>query len=198
MNWLIDLDRALFIKINLDWTNRFFDWFFPLITDLNREPLALVMVLGLLVYWYWRQRQVALKWILLVVLSVGFSDLISYRVVKSMVDRNRPPYAGIEFQLRTNNHSGASFPSNHAANMFAAATVLSGGLPQLAPIFFAIAALVAYSRVYVGVHFPLDVLCGAIIGVGVALAMMRLFCRRLGLVRLPRAKPKSRALLEEE
>jgi membrane-associated phospholipid phosphatase len=172
---LVQFDRQLFEVINVGWTNSVFEFIFPLITDLHKEPVFLVFVLFSLAFWVWRQGARALKWILVLILSVGFADLFAYRVIKKSVDRARPPYSGVTYELRTNSHSGDSFPSNHATNMFAAATALSGAAPSLAPVFFGVAFLVAYSRVYVGVHFPLDVTAGAIIGVLIAALVRRLF-----------------------
>jgi undecaprenyl-diphosphatase len=82
-------------------------------------------------------------------------------------------------------HDG-SFPSGHAATSFAAATVLSFAFPRLAPALFLLAAAVGFSRVYVGVHYPLDVLGGAVLGVLVATAL-RLLVK--GLQRSQRATP---------
>jgi undecaprenyl-diphosphatase len=64
-----------------------------------------------------------------------------------------------------------SFPSGHTATAVAGAIVLSYFVPQAAPLFALLAALIAYSRLYVGVHYPLDVLAGAAIGLGVATAL---------------------------
>src|SRR5206468_3552783 len=77
--------------------------------------------------------------------------------------------------LRTARHYGYSFPSIHAANSFAAAAFLGAFYPTPRVLFFAVAAAVAYSRVYVGVHYPLDVaggaLCGLLIGWSAAAAL---------------------------
>jgi undecaprenyl-diphosphatase len=60
-----------------------------------------------------------------------------------------------------------SFPSGHAAFSFAAATVLAFGVPRLRVFWFALGTLIAFSRIYIGVHYPLDVAGGAIVGIAV-------------------------------
>jgi undecaprenyl-diphosphatase len=101
-------------------------------------------------------------------------------LVKVAVGSKRPgePDALIEIP-----HSH-SFPSGHTATAFAAATVLSFCTPRLAPALFLLAAAIAYSRLYVGVHFPLDVAGGIVIGVATAL-LLRAAIRRRSL-RAPR------------
>jgi undecaprenyl-diphosphatase len=91
--------------------------------------------------------------------------------LKALVDRERPPsrYAMPEPLVRVPHD--ASFPSGHAATSFAAATILSFAWPRLAPFLVLLAAAVAFSRVYVGVHYPLDVLWGAALVVLIAFAL---------------------------
>jgi undecaprenyl-diphosphatase len=188
LNSLIEFDHWLFERINLDWTNGFFDWLMPNITDLHKQPAFIMAMVPLLLFWVWKKRELAAAWILVLVLSVGLSDMISYRVIKAQVERARPIEAGMKVELRTSHHSGTSFPSNHSSNMFAAATVLSAAFPVAWPAFFTFAILVAYSRVYVGVHFPIDVIAGALLGMSVAWTVRKLFAGWL-----PKARPKKQS-----
>lgn len=163
-----NLDQSLFHSINSEWTNSLLDLIFPFLTDLNHSKYLIPVVLVALAYWLMKSRYKAAMWILVLVASVGLSDFVSYRVIKSTAERNRPEQAGIPVVLRTTHHSGSSFPSNHAANAFAAASILAVALPGSSMLVFFVAFLIAYSRVYVGVHFPADVLAGALLGMAIA------------------------------
>jgi undecaprenyl-diphosphatase len=101
-------------------------------------------------------------------------------IVKVAVGEKRPTDPN---PLITIPHSN-SFPSGHAATAFAGATALSLVCPRAAPAFYLLAAAIAYSRLYVGVHFPLDVAGGIVIGVATAL-LLRAAARRLSR-RVPR------------
>ena len=79
-----------------------------------------------------------------------------------------------------------SFPSGHAATSFACATVIAALSPSLRLPAFVLATAIAWSRVYVGVHYPLDVVAGALYGAGVGLVVLR------GLPRLAAVRPRSR------
>jgi membrane-associated phospholipid phosphatase len=99
--------------------------------------------------------------------------------VKLAVGRARPVDDPLVSEPTT-----SSFPSGHAATSFACAATLAWLLPRrAAPVLFVLAAAIAYSRVYVGVHYPLDVLAGAALGLLVATAL------RLLLTVLRRSRP---------
>lgn len=97
-------------------------------------------------------------------------------IVKSLVGEKRPDDPD---PLIVIPHSH-SFPSGHTATAFAGATVLSWLEPRAAPAFYVLAAAIAYSRLYVGVHFPLDVVGGLAIGLATALLLLAAARRRSG------------------
>jgi undecaprenyl-diphosphatase len=105
--------------------------------------------------------------ILLAVLVADAGGELLSDVGKALVARHRP----FEHQLgpRSSTHS---FPSGHAATSFACATVLSYYAPGLRVPLFVLAALIGLSRVYNGMHYPTDVLAGAVLGVLIALLLL--------------------------
>ncbi len=162
--WVESADRALFHKLNRDWTAPFLDSFLPHLTDLHKQKWFLYTAAAGLAWWVWKGRKPAVKAIVVIGLAIGLTDFVNHRLVKPVIHRPRPEKAGISPILRTPSHAGWSFPSNHAANMGAAASALSYAYPAWAPAFLIPAVLVAYSRVYCGVHFPADVLAGLLLG----------------------------------
>src|SRR5947199_8937597 len=101
--------------------------------------------------------------------------------LKGVIPRARPHADALVARPHTH-----SFPSGHATTSFACATVLGLLLPPLRIPLFALAAAVAWSRVYVGVHYPLDVVAGAALGVGIGVTVIRV------LPRLAAARRRSR------
>ena len=118
--------------------------------------------------------------LLLTVVAVAVADW-SATGIKTLVNRDRPPVRYAEPKALVGVPHDHSFPSGHAATSFAGATMLAFAFPRLAPILLVLAAAVAFSRVYVGVHYPVDVIAGAALGVLVATALRLLVRGRLRL-----------------
>jgi undecaprenyl-diphosphatase len=109
---------------------------------------------------------------LLTLLAVAVADLAA-TAVKVLTDRPRPYVAHPEQEPLDRATLELSLPSGHAATSFAAAVVLARFAPRWAtPFLFVLAALIAWSRVYVGVHYPTDVLLGALLGAAVGLLVL--------------------------
>jgi undecaprenyl-diphosphatase len=117
--------------------------------------------------------------LLMTFVAIAVADWSS-TAIKALVDRPRPPLRYPTPKTLVPLPRDASFPSGHAATSFAAATMLAFAFPRLAPALFVLAGAVAFSRVYVGVHYPLDLIGGAALGVLVSLALRALVrARRL-------------------
>ncbi len=129
--------------------------------------------------------------VLVTAAAVWIADLLTL-AIKETVDRPRP-YVSIAEVDRLMGAVGSSFPSGHAATSAAGFAVLAIAVPRLAPAFAGLAAAIAFSRIYVGVHYPTDVLAGMAIGaaVGAATAWLTLL-RSPGTVRprRPRDRPR--------
>jgi undecaprenyl-diphosphatase len=126
-------------------------------------------VIGAALAIVWRRPQV---FVLVAVTALTTNVLTS--LVKLAVHRDRPPTVILDPQALTDVPGSSSFPSGHASTSFACAYVISRLAPRLTVFVFVLAALIAFSRVYVGVHYPLDVLVGAIFGLLVAKALLML------------------------
>jgi undecaprenyl-diphosphatase len=126
-------------------------------------------------------------WLLVMLLAADFgANGLSYGL-REWIDRRRPPLVYPEPKPLVDVPHSGSFPSGHASVAFACATVIAWRVPRLGVPAFVLAAAIAWSRVYVGVHWPLDVLGGAVLGVPVATALLMLVRAR------PRSRPATRA-----
>jgi undecaprenyl-diphosphatase len=113
-------------------------------------------------------------WFVLAVATAGLTaDLLSL-ALRQLIGRERPFHVYAEPRPLVHEPSSGSFPSGHASAAFACATVIASASPRAGVAAFVLAALVAWSRVYVGVHWPLDVIGGAVLGVVVATVLLKL------------------------
>lgn len=173
MEKIAQLDRWLFKQINTAGENALFDWLLPPWRTPSFWIPAYAILLALLIY---RFRQKAAWWIFFLIATVGLVDLIGNQFLKQTFQRlrpcNEPLMAGEVFLRIPACGTGYSFISNHAANHFAIATfmflTLGKWLGKTGYLLFFWAFVVGYAQVYVGVHYPADVLAGAVVGTAVA------------------------------
>jgi undecaprenyl-diphosphatase len=165
---LIQFDQNLFFTINHGLSNSFFDWLMPALR--NRffwTPLYLFIII-FSIRTYGKQ-----GWIMILFLGLTFgcTDFISSSLIKPTVQRLRPcndPEIKSDVKNLIDCGSGYSFPSSHASNHFGLAVFLIvmffSKWKLILPIGLLWAASISFAQVYVGVHYPVDILAGAILG----------------------------------
>lgn len=178
-------DQWLFIQVNNRWTNPVFDSIMPFMrTSLYWMPLYLFV----LVFVVLNFKRTGLLWCLFFLATAALTDMTGTYVFKHNIHRPRPcsdPDFFFQVRLLTSHCSyGFSFVSNHAANHFGLAMffflTMRPVLKKWVLAGFVWAALIAYAQVYVGVHYPLDVLAGAVLGLILGSFTGILFNKRLG------------------
>lgn len=167
---LDEWDKTLFYKINTQWINPLADNILPWFRDPVIWAPIYIFLLAFIVLNYGKK---GLWWTLAFICTIAIADLIGARVFKDGIQRLRPcqdPLIMDHVRLLVQRCSGGpSFVSNHAANHFGIATfaflTFRGIIQKWMYVAFIWAIAIAYAQVYVGVHYPLDVLGGAVLGI---------------------------------
>ncbi len=154
-------DITWFYRINQGHQNPFFDRVMPYITEFDHWRF---WFLGAWLIWFVLGGKKTRITLVLLVLLVGLLDYSNSFFFKHLFARSRPCNALPDVRIFWPCPRSFSFPSNHAANVFGGVFFLSFIYRRYAPGLIVIALLVGYSRVYVGEHFPLDVVAGAVLG----------------------------------
>ena len=162
------IDTQLFLSINRSFAHRVLDQFFMVTT----EPVYYILpAIALLLYFLkadWRKTLVVVS---LAGITVFLTDTLCDDLLKPLFNRPRPCHPNMIVQgarciagLKTS----FSFPSAHAMNIFAQATLFALLFPAKSVFLFGFALMIGFSRIYLGVHYPFDVAGGAFLGSAVA------------------------------
>ncbi|MDB5008884.1 MAG: superfamily protein [Mucilaginibacter sp.] len=167
-DYLLQLDRHLFYFINHDLANPFFDWIMPW---LRNPKFWIPLYLFIIIFCIWKYKKQGIIIIVLMALSAGFADFTSASIIKPLVKRARPCRDVLVSKTdieRVDCGTGYSFPSTHATDHFAMALFMILLFYKKWPWIWLWGILwagtISFAQVYVGVHFPIDVFCGAIYG----------------------------------
>ena len=173
LEWLDQIDHKIFYLINDTLTNPIFDLFFTTITNQRLWALPVLICLLLLIIRGGKRERIA---VVLVLIAASATDATIAQIIKPTIGRLRPSHAlGDTINLLVSKGGRYGFVSAHAANIFAATTVLSYFYKQWKKPLLFLAFSVALSRVYVGVHYPGDVLFGGLFGYGMAWLVITLW-----------------------
>ncbi len=183
---LLAYDRYLFKVINDKWSNSFFDWLMPWLRNASMwNPLYLFLILLVLINF----RKTGWIMLLFAAGTVMLCDFVSADILKNHIERLRPcnetSFAGWIHVLVGYRPQSNSFVSSHATNHFGMAMflymILRDHFKGWPVLFFPWALLISFAQVYVGVHYPLDVICGGLIGILIGYLSGRSFNRTYGL-----------------
>jgi membrane-associated phospholipid phosphatase len=183
---ILDLDFRVFYWVHVVAHNTLLDYVFPFI----RNPYFWApLYLFLLVFMIENYKRKGWDWIYYFFISFAIGDIISSRFLKPLVHRTRPCMDSMWHEVHRNlvpvSH-GFSFPSSHATNHFALSVFIiitcSHKHKSIKWLAMAWAVSVAYAQVYVGVHYPLDVIAGALLGTLIGYYMGNYYNLRKGLL----------------
>jgi undecaprenyl-diphosphatase len=188
------MDQAIFQLINERWTSPGLDLFMAAISDLEIwKPLFIALAVYALVFGGFKGR----AFIVCLLITLVVSEQLLVRTLKSAVDRRRPkqtqPVRMVQLErtspafltlfrkstIRTSDQtdytrSGPSFPSGHVTDNVIIATMCVLFFRQWGWLYFIVAAAVGYSRIYLGAHWPSDIVATAFMAGGVTLLLMAL------------------------
>lgn len=162
IEWLDQIDKVLFRFLNGTLANPLFDFIMPLLTDGDnlRVLYGLAMVVLLI------KGNARIRWLVLASgVTLTITDQTAASMLKPLFDRLRPCHVLDNVHLLVGCGGGKAMPSAHAANALGQAALFSIATPKVRWYLWAFAGSVAISRVFVGVHYPGDVIVGVILGI---------------------------------
>ena len=142
--------------------NTFLDYLMPALTSSYNWTIPIILLILFLGFRCGKKGRIAL---VIIVICLGTTDALCAQVLKPFFQRLRPSHLSIEgLNLLVGKGGKWSMPSNHAANIFALSTILSYFYERFKFPLYLFSVVIAISRVYVGVHYPSDILIGSFVG----------------------------------
>lgn len=186
MNKLIEIDKWLFVKINRDATHSILDNLMPLI---RQAVIWIPLYLFLVIFFLINFPKKAAMWLIALGTTAAISDFTSSWIIKPLIGRIRPcndeELADKINLLASYCGQNGSFTSSHATNHFAVATFLFITMKKIWGnynyLFVLWAIMIGYAQVYVGVHFPADILGGFFLGWIIGTITSKFYIKKYGL-----------------
>lgn len=161
-----DFNVYLFYLINLNLQNPILDYLMPIITILGSFYLWIIGLIILFIFGGLKEKNTAVLGIITIILSTAIIVVLKFVIAEPR------PFIVLDNVNLLESVNSFSFPSNHAATAFAGSLILGKKYGYIY-LLMILACLVAFSRVYIGVHYPLDIICGAIIGLTCAWTILK-------------------------
>ncbi|UCC66311.1 MAG: phosphatase PAP2 family protein [Deltaproteobacteria bacterium] len=169
MEYLLTLDRKVFLWINSQWANPYLDFFFSTITWLGNGWIIVALVF---IFFAMKRRVYLRRHLPWLIVALFLSGLCIF-LLKKIAPRPRPlsdfgpliEAGKVQIHIVGERLRYGSFPSGHTQTAFAAGTYLSLLFPRWSLLFLSLAGGVGLSRIYMGAHFPLDVIMGGLVGI---------------------------------
>ncbi|HCU44945.1 MAG TPA: phosphatase PAP2 family protein [Sphingobacterium sp.] len=176
---IVHIDQEIFLAINQGLSNPVFDWLLPILRNpYTWAPLYLFLV----IFFIKTYGKTGILIVVMTLATFGASDAVSSHLIKKSIKRVRPCNDIVfkqEVNIRVRCGSGFSFTSSHATNHFALAffwiVLFRRKWKHAMWLCITWATLISISQIYVGVHYPFDILCGAILGILIGLATGYIF-----------------------
>lgn len=181
-------DKQIFFAVNRGFSNPVFDTVLPY---LRESAFWIPLYLFILVFMPLNFGKRGWLWVLAILSTAALTDIVSSHILKPLIQRPRPCWdEEIAHQVRLlASYCGRnfSFTSSHATNHFGVATfivfTLKDYLGKWLHLFWLWAAAICLAQVYVGVHYPIDVICGGLLGTAMGRFTAWLFNKKIGLIK---------------